>query len=108
MEGAALEFAKALDENPGDLSSRYNLGLALLELGRFDESVEQFERAVGQHPRYYEAWLGLGKAHAGAGRINAALGAWGTVTSMDPPAPDGVQAEAAELMSALSTGRENH
>ncbi|MCK4679863.1 tetratricopeptide repeat protein, partial [bacterium] len=108
MEGAAREFEKALAETPSDLSSRYNLGLALLELGRFDESAEQFGRAVSQHPRYYEAWLGMGRAHAGAGHTDAALEAWGTVANMDPPAPDGVQAEAVELMSALSAGRGNH
>jgi len=108
MEGAAREFEAALAESPGDLSSRYNFGLALLELGRFDESVEQFRRAVGQHPRYYEAWLGLGKAHAGTGRTDAALKAWDAVANMDPPAPDGVRAEALELMSALIAGTEDH
>ncbi len=108
MEGAAREFARALAESPSDLSSRYNFGLALLELGRFDESAEQFGRAVSQHPRYYEAWLGMGRAHAGAGHTDAALEAWGMVANMDPPAPVGVQAEAVELMSALSPGGEDH
>ncbi|MFH1864665.1 MAG: glycosyltransferase family 39 protein, partial [Candidatus Eisenbacteria bacterium] len=46
MAGAAEEFEKAVNENPDDLSARYNLGLALLELKRFDEAAGQFEHAV--------------------------------------------------------------
>ena len=108
MEGAAREFEKALAESPSDLSSRHNLGLALLELGRSDEAVEHFRRAVTQHPRYYEAWIGLGRAHAGAGRDAEALEAWGAIVNMAPPAPAGVLAEAVGLAATLSAGEENH
>jgi len=50
----------------------------------------------------------MGRAHAGAGHTDAALEAWDAVANMDPPAPDGVRAEAVELMSTLSAGREDH
>ncbi|MCK4410341.1 MAG: tetratricopeptide repeat protein, partial [Candidatus Eisenbacteria sp.] len=107
MEGAAREFEKAVKENPDDLSARHNLGLALLELGRYDEATDQFQRAVTRHPRYYEAWLGLGRAHAGAGRDAAALEAWGTIVNMEPQAPAGVLAEARRLMSETHLPNEN-
>ncbi len=107
MAGAALEFEKAVVENPDDLSSRYNLGLALLELERFDEAAGQFEQTVGRHPRYYEAWIGLGKARAAAGRGPEALEAWGVVLAMEPPAPEEARAEALKLTATLSEGNES-
>ena len=99
MTGAVEDFRKAVEANPNDLSARHNLGLALLELGRYDEAAEQLQRAVTRHPRYYEAWLGLGRAHAGAGRGPAALEAWSAIVNMEPPAPAGVLAEARGLIS---------
>jgi len=103
MEGAAEEFSKAVIENPDDLSSRYNLGLALLELKRFDDAAGHFRGAVGRHPRYYEAWIGLGRAHAGAGRNSEALEAWSTIASMEPSAPDAALAEALRLTENLTS-----
>jgi 4-amino-4-deoxy-L-arabinose transferase-like glycosyltransferase len=106
MEGAATEFASALALNSGDISSRYNFGLALYELGRFDEAATQFERAVGAHPRYYEAWLGLARSHASAGRIAEAHEALVTLLGMEPPAPEPVRAEAAGMLTTLTTSIE--
>ncbi len=99
MTGAVEDFRKAVGANPNDLSSRHNLGLALLELGRYDEAAEQFQHAVARHPRYYEAWQGLGRAHAEAGRTAAALEAWGAIVNMEPPAPASVLEEVHRLMS---------
>ena len=99
MAGAAEDFRKAVEANPDDLSARHNLGLALLELGRYDDAAGQLQQAVVRHPRYYEAWLGLGRAHAGAGRGAAALEAWGAIVNMEPPAPASVLEEVHRLMS---------
>jgi 4-amino-4-deoxy-L-arabinose transferase-like glycosyltransferase len=101
MEGAASEFGAAVVENPDDLSARYNLGLALLELERYDEAVGHFEHALRKHPGYHEARLGLGKAHAGAGRTAEALAAWNALVSAAPTAPETVRAEAARLAAGL-------
>jgi hypothetical protein len=102
MAGAAEEFRKAVEENPDDLSSRYNLGLALLELDRFEEAAEHFEAAVTRHPRYFEAWIGLGRAFAGLGMDERALEAWGEVVEASPRAPDALIAEVRSLAAALS------
>ena len=107
MAGAAEDFGKAIEANPDDLSARHNLGLALLELGRYDEAAEQFQHAVVRHPRYYEAWLGLGRAHAGAGRDAAALEACSAIVNMEPPAPASALAEARALMSETHLPDEN-
>ena len=104
MAGAAEAFGKAVSENQDDLSARYNLGLALLELERFGEAAGHFERAVERHPRYYEAWIGLGSAHAGAGRRAEALSAWNRLAAMNPPAPDALIGEARRLAAELGAG----
>jgi 4-amino-4-deoxy-L-arabinose transferase-like glycosyltransferase len=101
MAGAAEQFRKAVKENPEDLSSRYNLGLALLELGRYEDAAVQFERAVRAHPRYFEAWIGLARARAGMGMVEPALEALGAVTDARPPAPGPLVAEAEQLSAAL-------
>jgi len=102
MEGAVVEFERALELRPTDLSSRYNLGLALLSLGRFDEAAVHFERALEGHPRYHDAWVGLGRARAGTGRFEEAREAWQRVTDADPPAPERTRAEAAALLRELA------
>jgi len=48
--GAAEAFSKAVAEDPGNVSAHYNLGLALVELGRLEEAARAFERAVELYP----------------------------------------------------------
>ncbi|MBN2564197.1 MAG: glycosyltransferase family 39 protein, partial [Candidatus Eisenbacteria bacterium] len=101
MEGAAAEFEKAVGANPDDLSSRYNLGLALLELARYDEAARQFEAAVARYRRYHEAWIGLARARSAQGRPEEALEALTAAESLDPPA---VLAAEIERMKQSLTG----
>ncbi len=101
FEAAAAEFELALDENPRDLSARYNAGLALIELERLDEAAFHLERAVDAHPRYFEAWNALAHARAGLGEDRAALDALGSVLNANPPAPEPLVAEARGIAEAL-------
>jgi len=104
LGAAAAAFEKALAENPDDLSSRYNLGRATLELGRPDEAAGHFAQVLARNPRDPLAWLGLGRAHAAAGRVADARAAWRRVLSMAPPAPESLRATAARLLSSLPDG----
>jgi hypothetical protein len=56
---------------------------------------------VGRHPRYFEAWIGLGRAYAGAGLEERAQDALRAVVDARPPAPEELVAEAAGLAEAL-------
>ncbi len=87
MEGAAREFAAALESSPEDLSARYNLGLALLELGRAGEAATQLRRALEQHPGYHEAALELARAYFELGELDDAERAASRLLHADPPAP---------------------
>jgi len=101
MEGAADAFGRALAENPADLSARRNLGVALHELGRYEEAVEHFRLAVRGHRGYHEAWIGLSRALAALGRIDEAREALVEPLASRPPAPPAVRAEAEELLRSL-------
>lgn len=64
FRGAASEFGKAIEEDPGNVSAHYNLGVALAETGRLEEAVREFEEATRLHPGYREAWAALAQARA--------------------------------------------
>jgi len=98
IEGAVREFEAALTVNARDLSARYNLGVGLSELGRHAEAAEHFRLATREHPRYHEAWIGLGKALAHEGAIDEARRAWERVLALDPPR--GPAAEVDSLLGA--------
>ena len=102
-EAAATEFRKALEDNPRDLSARYNLGTALLKLHRWEDAAVQFMVATEGHPRYHEAWIGLGKARAGQGRTVEARALWKRALALNPPPM--IAAEADSLLGALEHAR---
>jgi len=100
MEGAASAFARAIEEDPRDLSSRYNLGRALMELRRPEEAETHFRMATTMHPGYHEAWIGLGRARAVQDDLAEAVESWERVLAADPPAPEALAGEARALMRA--------
>ncbi len=59
-EGAAREFAAALELDPSLVDARFNLGQVLFGLGRADEARAQFERALAFDPEHAGALNGLG------------------------------------------------
>ena len=95
-----------LEADGFDALRKYSQSMWDRALGRFGEAASHFERATAEHPRYYEAWIGLGRAHEGLGDVEAALAAWRTVTEMQPPAPEPALAEAYRRMDALVKARQ--
>lgn len=55
---------------------RFSLGNECLKAGDTDTACRHLESAVAQDPSYSAAWKLLGKAHADAGRSDAALAAF--------------------------------
>ncbi len=47
---ALMCFRKAINEQPGYLNARYNLGNTLADLGRLDEAIAEFEAVVAADP----------------------------------------------------------
>ncbi|MEH2026853.1 tetratricopeptide repeat protein [Nostoc sp.] len=52
-------------------------GLALFKLGRFEEAIASYDKAIEIKPDFYEAWLYRGEALANLGRIEEAIHDYG-------------------------------
>lgn len=79
---------QALQVDATFVQARYYLALALLDLQQHAEAVREMELVVksGANPR--EAYLGLGTAYLGAGRIDNALTALNEAARLDPARPE--------------------
>jgi tetratricopeptide (TPR) repeat protein len=75
-EQATLEriemFREALKFSPEDPLGNFGLGSALLELKRFGEAIEPFEKTLKAQPKHSVAYLSLGKSLEGAGELHKA------------------------------------
>lgn len=67
---AALEGATQLGFAPADY--RLNLGALLVDLGRFDEAIIEFEAVTRDKPTFGFGWMNLGIALGRAGRFDDA------------------------------------
>lgn len=79
---------QALQADDSFAEARYYLGLALFDLGRRDEAIQELERVVQSGPKVADAYLSLGTAYLEAGRFDEALETLSQGTHIDPSRPD--------------------
>ncbi len=84
---AVASYRQALERNPDDVNSAYNLGL-LLMAGEPQAAVPYFELVVNRNPRDAEAWVNLGVSREGAGAGEAAETAYRQAMGMEPRRPE--------------------
>jgi tetratricopeptide (TPR) repeat protein len=68
FEEAAMAFRYIFELDPQDVWGRQNLALCWDKLGRRDEAIREFKRAIAIKPRFGLAWLGLGRVYEEMGR----------------------------------------
>jgi tetratricopeptide (TPR) repeat protein len=68
FEEAAVAFRHIFELDPQDVWGRQNLALCWEKLGRRDEAILEFKRALAIKPRFGLAWLGLGRVYEEMGR----------------------------------------
>jgi tetratricopeptide (TPR) repeat protein len=69
----AERWLRALEaQRPGEINCLWLLGVALLDQGRIEASIEQLERALAGAPDFAEARVDLARAYRGAGRADDA------------------------------------
>ena len=68
----AEEFKRALVESPRFCLAHHYLGLAYMELKKFQEAVSEFRLAIKYCPKYAEAYLNLGMAYVKKGQTSDA------------------------------------
>lgn len=69
---AASAFAEAFRRDPDSFWALHNLAQTHARLGRRDQAMEEFRRAIQLKPRFGPAWLGLGQLLEQAGRKSEA------------------------------------
>jgi tetratricopeptide (TPR) repeat protein len=77
----ALDRAVAI--TPDDFAIRFNRGLTLSELGRFDDAVAELEAAQRLRSDFAPVWTELGAAKALAGRVSEARSDWTRALALD-------------------------
>jgi tetratricopeptide (TPR) repeat protein len=80
-EGQAISATSA--NAPKDARKAADKGLDLLVKKKYDQAAKEFEKAVALHPKYAEAWLGLGKAYVGLSKPQEAHDALLKATEAD-------------------------
>ena len=66
-------WTHTLDCTTQNANAEYSLGYDLAELGRIDEAIDHYKKALRIHPNYSKAHNNLGLALAGRGKIDEAI-----------------------------------
>lgn len=86
--GEALKsFDRALAIKP-DADDYYNRGIALEKLGRFEEAINSYDKAIMAKPRFAEAYANRGKALKESGQFARALDSLNEAIAIDPNSAD--------------------
>lgn len=64
-EGALLAYTELLQEEPSSARAWADVGFILADLGRTDEAMQHFDRALELDPRCASAWVGRGMRLSG-------------------------------------------
>jgi len=67
-EKAMQEYRQQIEENPENVTYRYNYGSMLLQAGRLDDAIDQLEEAVELEPGNVKAQYNLGAAFSNKAR----------------------------------------
>ena len=60
--GALQDYERALKEAPDDPMIWNNRGVSFSSLGRYDDAIGSYRKALEKRPGYWNAWFNLGKA----------------------------------------------
>jgi tetratricopeptide (TPR) repeat protein len=86
-EDARKEFEQELQIDPGNAASEFILGELDLPLGKIDEAIGHFSRAVKNDDSFVDAYLELGRTLTSAGRVEEALGPLQRAATLQPSNP---------------------
>jgi Flp pilus assembly protein TadD len=83
FEKAVEKIKEVLQQNPENADMWCSLGVALIELKKYDEAAEKFEKAAELSPQLPSAWYGWGIALKALGQEKAAAEKIKTAMEMD-------------------------
>ncbi|MFD2112986.1 tetratricopeptide repeat protein [Thiorhodococcus fuscus] len=83
-DAALPMLLEAIRLSPGDAESIHNLGFGLLALGRLNEAVGCFKRALEVKEDYALAYNNLGTAYKDLGQLDEAMACYDRALEIDP------------------------
>ena len=83
FEDAIEKINEMLKQDPENADMWCSLGVALIELKKYDEAAEKFEKAAELRPQHPSAWYGWGIALNALGQEKAAAEKIKTAMEMD-------------------------
>ncbi len=110
---AGLDLIRQAVQLKPDFAEAHNdLGVALKDLGQFDEAIASSRRAIGIKPEYAEAHCNLGIALKLAGRLDEAIASYRLALKLKPDYADAFNnlgialADAGQLEEAIASNRQ--
>jgi tetratricopeptide (TPR) repeat protein len=77
-------FGEAVQLEPDDAHTHFNLGYVRDKLNRHEQAIASFREAVRLNRALDRAWYGMGMAHAALGRHADAVEAFGKAADLQP------------------------
>jgi len=87
---ALAEAKRALDLDPASPGGNQGMGIQLIYARRYDEAIEQFQKALEMD--YHDAHLGLGNGYAAKGNYQKALSEFQKYAELDRGTPRSIAA----------------
>ena len=103
FDGAMAHIARALAEDPSFAEAYNQRAIVGYLQERYEESVEDCQRAVQHMPLHFGAWAGMGHCHAHLGRLRDAVDCYRRALSINPHL-DGIPQTIQELQRRIDLG----
>lgn len=88
LEAAAADFRRATDNDPNLFQAYSELGFTLRKLGRYDESLAAYDKALALQPGFSPAIEYRAEAHLGLNKLDDVKDAYTTLFAGDRPRAD--------------------
>jgi tetratricopeptide (TPR) repeat protein len=79
---AETAFKKYIELIPNDPNPHDSYAELLMKMGRFDESIKAYEKALSLDPNFVASYIGIGNDHLFAGRPDQARAAFARITAV--------------------------
>lgn len=83
-EDAIATMRQTLRAGGNAAVTHFNIGVALRELGRFDDEVAAYDESLAHRPRFFEAWFNRGNALRLLGRHDEAIASFDRAIAIRP------------------------
>lgn len=84
---AAEAWAEVVEIEPSFAEAQYNLGVALVKVGKFEEALSHFERAVDLNPYFIRGYHAMGNSLLRVGRNEEAIEKYTRALELNPDDP---------------------